>query len=388
MRDYYCSRKFYSFKLDLEKKNIYNCCKSDPQNIDMNFFNDDTNSLFNTQKQILERRSMLKNDRIKSCEKGCWIAEDEAKWSLRLQTGSDKKTHLAPVSTPGELDLQLSGDCNLTCSYCCKEFSSAWRKDIIKHGDYNCETEDRYKLKKIDIVLEKLSQSQRENSVLHYFIKTKLIKDTKNLNRLIITGGEPFLHNNLISYIEIFKHVPDIQITTGLGLSQTRLQQVLSKISKYKNIRLMISGESLNENYEFNRYGNTYDHFETMLSVIKRHSIRHAFLTTYSNLTVLDYVKFYEKYEKIEKYLNLVYDPNFMSINVLDDESKDIIKESILRSSVKNTEISKSILWALKKTCSNEQRKNLELFVKEFSKRRSVQPSFMPNSLKKWLNLL
>lgn len=388
MRDYYCGRKFYSFKLDLEKKNIYNCCKSDPENIDMNPFNASSKSLFNTEKQILERRSMLKNDRIKSCEKGCWIAEDEAKWSLRLQTESDKKTNLEPVSTPEDLDLQLSGDCNLTCSYCCKEYSSAWRKDIIKYGDYNCETENRYNLKKIDIVLEKLSQRQRENSKLHNFIKTKLVKDTKDLRQLTISGGEPFLHNDLISYIEILKHVPDIKISTGLGMSQSRFTQILSKISKYKNIRLMISGESLDQNYEFNRYGNTYDHFVTMLNVIQKYSIKHAFNTTYSNLTVLDYVKFYEKYDKIRKNLNIVYEPSFMSINVLDDESKDIIRENISNSSLKNTETSKSILSLLNKTCTNEQRKNLEVFVKEFCKRRNIKPSFMPDSLKKWLNLL
>ncbi len=172
MRDYYCSRKFYSFKLDLEKKNIYNCCKSDPENIELDALNPDSKSLFNTEKQILERRSMLKNGRIKSCEKGCWIPEDQKKWSLRLKTASNEKTHIEPVSSPDDLELKLSGDCNLTCTYCCKEFSSAWRKDIITNGNYNCEgEEDRYNLKKIDLVLEKLSQRHRENSRLHNFVK-------------------------------------------------------------------------------------------------------------------------------------------------------------------------------------------------------------------------
>jgi len=388
MRDYYCSRKFYSFKLDLEKKNLYNCCKADPENIDINSINEDSKSLFNTEKLIQERQSMLNNERIKSCEKGCWIAEDQEKWSLRLQTGSNKKTHVEAVSLPKDLDLQLSGDCNLTCSYCCKEYSSAWRKDIIKHGDYNCETEDRYNLKNIDLVLEKLSQRQRENSKLHNFIKNKLVEDTKNLDKLTISGGEPFLHNDLLSYIDIFKNVPDIKIFTGLGLSKNRLIKILDNIFKYKNIRLVISGESLEQNYEFNRYGNTYNHFVEMLYIIKKYDIKHTFNTTYSNLTVFDYVKFYEKYDKIEKILNLVYDPNFMSINVLDDNSKDIVREDILRSSLKNTETSKSILSLLNKPCTNTQKKNLEIFVKEFCKRRNIKPNFMPDSLKRWLNLL
>jgi organic radical activating enzyme len=388
MRDYYCSRKFYSFKLDLEKKNLYNCCKSDPENIDITSLEENSKSMFNTETLVKERQSMLNNDRIQSCEKGCWIAEDQKKWSLRLQTESNKKTHLEAIALPEELDLQLSGDCNLTCSYCCKEFSSAWRKDIIKHGDYNCEEEQRYNLKKIDMVLEKLSQRNRENSRLHKFIKNKLGKDIKNLSKLLISGGEPFIHNNLLSYIDIFKNVPDIKIVTGLGISKSRLVKILDNILKYKNIKLVISAESIGKNYEFNRYGNTYIHFTEILNVIQSYSINYAFNTTYSNLTIFDYVKFYKKYEKIEKTLNLVYDPTFMSVNVLDDASKDIIREDISNSPFKNSEASKSILSVLNKTCTDTQRKNLEVFIKEFCKRRNIKPDFMPDSLKRWLNLL
>lgn len=391
MKDYYCSRKFYSFKLDLEKKNVYNCCKSDPENIDLNELQKNSNSIFNTNNLVNERRLMLNNNRIQSCEKGCWIAEDNEKWSLRLETQSDKKTHLDIVSIPEELDLQLSGDCNLTCSYCCKEFSSAWRRDIIKNGNYNCETENRYNLKKIDQVLEQLSQKNRQNSKFHSYIKQELTKNIKNLKLLIISGGEPFLHNDLLSYVKIFKDVPTIKIMTGLGYSKDRLRKTLDNILKYKKIILVISAESLEQNYEFNRYGNTYHHFLEMVDIIKSYDISYGFSTTYSNLTIFDYVKFYEKFkdsEKCKKRLNLVYEPSFMSINVLDHDSKNLIKEQIENSSLKDSEDSKNILSTLNKESTEEQRKNLETFVKEFCKRRNIKPDFMPNSLKKWLNLL
>jgi organic radical activating enzyme len=388
MRDYYCSRKFYSFKLDLEKKNVYTCCKADPENINIDSLKKNSKSIFNTEKLINERQMMLDNNRVPSCEKGCWIAEDKEKWSLRLQTESDKKTHLDVISSPEEIDLTLSGDCNLTCSYCCKEFSSAWRRDIIKNGDYNCETDNRYNLKKIDQVLEQLSQKNRQNSKFHSYIKQDFDKSIKNLRLISISGGEPFLHNDLLSYIEIVKDVPDIKIITGLGYSKDRLRRVLDGILKYKQISLNISAESLEQNYEFNRYGNTYHHFLEMLDVVKSYSIPYAFNTTYSNLTVFDYVKFYERFKDVEKRLNLVYEPTFMSIEVMDKSSKDILRKEIENSSLNQSEYSKSILSVINKNCTEEQRKNLEIFVKEFCKRRKITLDFAPNSFKRWLNLL
>lgn len=388
MRDYYCSRKFYSFKLDLEKKNLYNCCKADPENINIDSLKKNSKSIFNTEKLINERQMMLDNNRIQSCEKGCWIAEDKEKWSMRLQTESDKKTHLDIISSPEEIDLTLSGDCNLTCSYCCKEFSSAWRRDIIKNGDYNCETDNRYNLKKIDQVLEQLSQKNRQNSKFHSYIKQDFDKSIKNLRLISISGGEPFLHNDLLSYIEIFKDVPDIKIITGLGFSKDRLRRVLDGILKYKQINLNISAESLDQNYEFNRYGNTYHHFLEMLDVVKSYNIPYSFNTTYSNLTVFDYIKFYERFKGVEKRLNLVYEPTFMSIEVMDNSSKDILRKEIENSSLNQSEYSKSILSVINKDCTEEQRKKLEMFIKEFCKRRKITLDFAPNSFKSWLNLL
>ena len=192
----------------------------------------------------------------------------------------------------------------------------------------------------------------------------------------------------MISYIEIFRDVPDIKIVTGLGYSKGRLRKILDNISKYKQIKLVISGESLGKNYEFNRYGNTYNHFLEMLDIIKSYTVDYSFNTTYSNITVFDYVDFYENFQNIKKTLNLVYDPTFMSIEVMDHNSKDLIRKQIENSSLKNTQNSKSILSGLDKDYSEEQRKNLEIFVKEFCKRRKITLDFAPNSFKTWLNLL
>jgi hypothetical protein len=99
--------------------------------------------------------------------------------------------------------------------------------------------------------------------------------------------------------------------------------------------------------------------------------IAYEFSTTYSNLTVLDYVKFNTSYT-LNNTINLVYDPEFMSVWVLDDVTKKELIDQIHNSPLSNTHNSKIITDLLSKSPSEIDRKNLEYFVKEFCKRRNI----------------
>ena len=132
-RDYYCSYKFKFLKIDLESKTTYNCHAAAPHPIDFDWLNNNPGQLFNTDTSINERQQMLNNQRNDSCEQNCWRAEDSGAQSPRLYQGGAKRTHDQLITHPEIIDLTVGGDCNLTCSYCCKEFSSAWRRDIVNN---------------------------------------------------------------------------------------------------------------------------------------------------------------------------------------------------------------------------------------------------------------
>jgi hypothetical protein len=77
-----------------------------------------------------------------------------------------------------------------------------------------------------------------------------------------------------------------------------------------------------------------------------------------------------------------------MCVWVLDNTTKNELINQIHHSSLSNTHNGKKIIDLLSKKPLEIDRKNLEYFVKEFCKRRNIKPNFMPDSLKKWLNLL
>jgi organic radical activating enzyme len=390
MRDYYCNQKFNWLKIDAEKKTTYSCCKATPDNIDNNFLEKNPGMIFNTPKLQEERQQMLDNRRVKSCENACWIPEDNKLSSRRIESKGNERTHSQIVTHPYTLDITVSGECNLTCSYCCKEFSSAWRNDIFKNGNYSQLTnidENRYKISNHDLALRKSSQKDRIKLKQFDLIEKEIELMSPHLKQVFITGGEPFLNYRLINILEKLKNIPQVVIYTGLGINKIKLKNIFEKICNYKNIILNLSAESTQENYEFNRFGNTWQNFLECIEIIKDMKIAYEFSTTYSNLTVLDYVKFNTLYT-LNKPINLVYEPEFMSVWVLDDITKKGLINQIHNSPLSDTHDSKIITDLLSKTPSEIDRKNLEYFVKEFCKRRNIKPSFMPDSLKRWLNLL
>jgi organic radical activating enzyme len=346
--------------------------------------------IFNTPKLQEERQQMLDNKRVKSCENACWIPEDNKLSSRRIEAKGNERTHSQIITHPSTLDITISGECNLTCSYCCKEFSSAWRNDVFKNGNYSQLTnidKNRYKISSYDLALKKTSQKNRIKLKQFELIEKEIELMSPNLKQVFITGGEPFLNHRLINILEKLKNIPQIVIITGLGINKIKLKNILEKIYNYKNISLKISGESTQENYEFNRFGNTWQNFLECIEIIKDMKIAYEFSTTYSNLTVLDYVKFNTLYTH-DKPINLVYEPEFMSVWVLDDVTKKELIDQIHNSPLSNTHNSKIITDLLSKSPTEIDRKNLEYFVKEFCKRRNITPNFMPDSLKRWLNLL
>ena len=175
-RDYYCSMKFRFLKIDVESRTSYNCHAAKSHNIDFNRLSDSPGQLFNTPVNVFERQQMLSNQRNKSCEQNCWPAEDRGATSPRMYTNGIEKTHTQVITQPETIDVTIGSDCNLTCSYCCKEYSSAWRRDILTNGNYTkVDYTDRYSAVTKDRVLSKLSQLDIKSSK-HYNILLDEIK--------------------------------------------------------------------------------------------------------------------------------------------------------------------------------------------------------------------
>lgn len=389
MRDYYCSQKFTWLKLDAEKKVIQSCCKSAQENIDIKYLSDNPGSLFNSPKLLQERQDMLENKRVASCENACWKAEDQGIWSRRTETNSNIKTHTAIRNNPTVLDLTLSGECNLTCSYCCKNYSSSWRNDIQKNGDYKKLTSygDRYSLNTFDKIIKKVSQKKRQNLKIFQLVEKEIDYMKDSLTRITISGGEPFLDHRFSEIIKKFSSITEINVFTGLGISEKILRKGLETIALNKNVILNISAESTDDNFEFNRYGNNWKTFLRYLKIIEEYNVKTKFQMSYGNLNVMDFVKFNNYFSNYDRELTIIYEPAFLCPYNLDDETKENIIQEIKNSNLGNTDNAITVINSLKIPTSSSLRAQLEYFVKEFANRRGLKINFMPKTLKKWLNL-
>jgi len=389
IKDYYCSLKFRFQKIDLASKTTCVCHAARLHNIDFKWLADNPGQSFNTPLLIEERQMMLDNQRDSSCDINCWSAEDIGAPSpryLQQSDGSLLRTHTNLINRPEILDITVGDNCNLTCSYCCKEYSSSWKRDIAKHGDYAITNGDaRYKLSSKDRILLNVSQPEIKATTHYQMLMNEIRLASPTLKRLDITGGEPFLDNGLIDLLEELELPKDaiINLYSGLGVSISRFETMIQKLKNKPNLRIWVSAETTEKFYEFNRYGNTWTDFLKKIQIIKDHGIEIVFSVVISNLTILDFINFYKRYNQEHKLVvGQCYTPSMMSPYVLDPTTKTKMLDKI---SELSDDLQQEFVQALAPEPSDLQRQNIGEFLKDFTRRRpDLSLNIFPQEFLTW----
>lgn len=357
------------------------CCSATPEKIDFQWLQNNRGKLFSTDQLVQERQMMLDNIAVASCEENCWKPERNNIVSRRQWHGSMIQTHTdIHTRSPETLSISIGSSCNMTCSYCCKHYSSAWRHDIVNNGSYL--QQDRFSVTAQDYLLLKISQPEHAESNSFQSILEELSRFDQ-LKTVIISGGEPFLHNGIVDILNAFDHVPDVSIHTGLGVNSTRFASQIGRLKNRENLQVRVSAENCNKFYEFNRYNNTWENFLKNLSALEQGNFKIKFSSVISNLTVfglLDFVKQFD-YDCIYNWCN---DPDFLSVNVLDPDSKQLILEQIEMSDLP---VKQQLITAIQTPCSHQQRENFSKYILEFARRRKLELDIFPESLLQWLKL-
>lgn len=389
-RDYYCNFKFKFLKLDLTKTTIYTCDAARPTAIDIKWLKQNPGQSFNNPVTVQDRRFMLQNIRNPNCEQNCWPAEDKGSVSPRLNRCGNSKTHTDIMQNPEIIDLTTNSECNLTCSYCCKEYSSSWRKDIIDNGDYKITgLADRYMLTNKDRILAKCSQNEVRMSNNYQLLLNEIRLYAPTLKKLIVTGGEPLLDNHLVDSLDSLPLNPDIEFNlfSGLGLSMSRFVKLLHKLQslshKYKHFSMKISAESTGKFYEFNRYGNNWLDFQEKISLLQQHGIKFDFHGVISNLTLFGYSDFSRMFRDTGFTIDFLHQPHMLSAHVLDNVTKNMLREHITKLDDPNVS---SLLKSMDPTPTEMERLNLREFLLEFVRRRpDLSLTIFPESFTQWI---
>ena len=374
--------KFKYLKIDLESNLTYCCHAAKPHVINKAWLKDNPGQLFNTPLLHKERTMMLNNERNASCEQNCWPAEDKGASSPRLYQNGQLKTHVTVNTHPEEVDFTLTSECNLTCSYCCKEYSSAWKKDLVDNGDYNID-DTRYTLINKDKILYKLSQNEKINEKQYQVLVDEVNSVMPGVKELTITGGEPFLNNQLLSMIESAKSCNKIILYTGLGVGNTRFERILNQLKSYPNLELRISAENVGKYLEFNRYGINADEFLHKIKLINDSGVKHRFHLTLSNLTIFGVAEFFKTFPNCDTIVTFAYQPDFMAINVLDETSKKYLLDEL---KILPTDDYNKIVKSIASAPTVEQRNNLKTFVNRFVSVRNLDLNIYPTNFIEWIN--
>jgi len=385
IRDYYCSMKFKFLKIDLESKTTYNCHAARPHPVEFEWLKNNTGRLFNTDINIAERQMMLENKRNSSCEQNCWPAEDRGAQSPRqYQLGSDR-THTAIDTDPEIIDLTIGADCNLTCSYCCKEYSTAWRRDVVINGDYANDV--RYQATNKDRLLLKISQPELKYSTHYQALLKEIELAAPALKTLVITGGEPLLDNFLFDTLANLKMSDQsvIEIYTGLGVGSSRFANIVQKLKQIPNLQIIVSAENTEKFAEFNRYGIQWQEFMNKINLLKQNNIKIKFHATLTNLTIFGFVQFYKQFKDEEIKLTFAYQPDMMAVYVLDYHSKQQLMQDL---TLLPEHFSTPLLKSITPDPSEIQRNNIGNFLKEFvNRRKDLNLNIFPNKFLTWAGL-
>lgn len=385
-KDFYCSQKFWWLSVDLKKLQKFSCCSSTPARIDLEFIRENPGDLFNSPDFIIERQMMLDNVPVASCQDNCWQPELQGLTSRRMLFQSQKRTHSDVKSTPETLHVIVGNDCNMTCVYCCKEFSSSWARHINDTGPYNSATNStRYSLTSHDRVAMQISQKELSNTKFNQTLLSEIenIYQKSDLKQLIITGGEPFLYlelENLVSRLSS-KEIP-IGIWSGLGVHPKRFEKEIKKLSKFPNLEISISAESIGPLYELVRFGNTWQRLQQNIKILDNLGIRYRFFSTLSNLTLMGIEQFIDFLNGRTVKYSICVDPEFMGINVLDPDSK---KNLLSKIDLFPKDIQAEIKKSIDLPCKESIRLELKNFLLEFCKRNNTAFNMLPAEFVSWV---
>jgi organic radical activating enzyme len=382
IKNYYCSQKFDWVEIRLYDGFVASCCQAQSHRITVDDIKNHPVGFFNYSQIQKERQQMLDNQPVSGCETGCWSLERQNIQSRRQRLGADQKIYSTIEGIPKTLNLVVNNTCLQSCVYCCKNFSSSWLADVVKNGNYDIPGyENRYNASSHDKVLSRISQPELHNSKFSQTVLDQIIKNSDQVEHLVISGGEPLLDNNLVSLLQNLSHVPKITVYSGLTVNTDRLQRILDSIKSMSQLEFVISAENIDALHEFNRYGSKQDLFDANVDIIKL-NFSMQFSATVSNATLFGLPDFLNKHSADLIKFNLLVDPGYLAPNILDNNSKQVIVEKL--QATNRTDLANVINYIML-PIDAAQKPLLKQFLDQYSTRRGMDLKIFPESWIQWM---
>lgn len=419
----FCLAKWLQVTIHLQNGHTHSCHHPIVHKIPLHEVKKNPSALHNTSKKMLARKDMLEGVPTPECEY-CWKIENvhpdnlsdrsiksAQPWALPRFNEIKKSAWNAHVN-PAYVEVSFGNECNFRCAYCAPHISSAIMTEVKKFGNYSAQgTFSIESLKESG--LYPLSKDEPNPYVDAFWKWWPAIN--KDLKVFRITGGEPLLNPNTFRFLEFIKSnpLPDltVAINSNLGVPAATFEKFIQEV-KYitdnklvKEFQLFTSVDTYGKNAEFVRFGLNYNEFmanaKTYLEKVKNSEL--IFMCAYNAFSVVNFRKFLEDITALKSSyfdeagntrvtLDMPYlkDPYFLSCYVLTPDFQKYIEEDIqymkTHSHLKDGreiyyqseifKLERILNWLSSLEDSehrNNNRRELSLFLKEFSERKEIK---------------
>ena len=224
----FCVAKFKQVTLHLQNGMLHSCHHPVPHKIPLEELSRPS-ALANTLHLLTARQEMLAGKRPTECDY-CWRAEDSGS---KLSDRHFKSAELwardffdeAASSKPGQhhlpayLEVSFSNKCNLKCSYCSPQSSSAWMQEIQKHGEYSLSDGEKHLSQFSNPASPQFFQEEDNPYIKAFWEWWPELYPALKVFR--ITGGEPLLSQNTFRVLDSIKENThrDLQLAINSNLA-------------------------------------------------------------------------------------------------------------------------------------------------------------------------
>jgi uncharacterized Fe-S cluster-containing radical SAM superfamily protein len=204
------------------------------------------------------------------------------------------------------IDVRWTNLCNFSCVYCGPRFSSKWAQELR-------------------VVQDTPTDLQRDE------FREYIFKHAPDLKHVYLAGGEPLL---MKENLELLKKLnPDVNLRINTNLSKVDTG-VFDAVCGFKNVHWTVSVETVEEEFEYIRFGGKWSDFLDNLTVIRKldHKISFNmlwFLLNYDTIFgCVDYLKglgFHNNSFIIGALLN----PEYLNIRHLPENVLNLLKTKL-----------------------------------------------------------
>jgi sulfatase maturation enzyme AslB (radical SAM superfamily) len=204
------------------------------------------------------------------------------------------------------IDVRWSNLCNFACVYCGPEFSSKWSDELM-------------------IKTSVPSAEQKEN------FKQYIYQHAPNLKHVYLAGGEPLLMKENLELLQKLNPSVQLRINTNLSKVDTR---IFETVAQFKNVHWTVSVESIEDEFEYIRYGGKWVDFLENLTIINKldHKINFNmlyFILNYASIFgCIDYFKSLG-FHNNSFVIGALLKPDYLNIRHLPENVLQLVKKEL-----------------------------------------------------------